>query len=79
MYTANDLVLPAENRSHNVITQLAFVIAIADEQNSAKEKTICALLHGAGNRTSSLCTRAAFVSRPLLTPLNTTQIAKQKF
>lgn len=53
MYTANDRALPAENLSHNVITQLAFVTAIADEQNSAKEKTICASLHGAGNTTSS--------------------------
>ena len=79
MYSANDRALPAENLSHNVITQLAFVTAIADEQNSAKEKTICASLHGAGNRTSSLCTRAALVSRPFLTPLNTTRIAKQKF
>lgn len=79
MYTADNRVLPVENLSLNVITQLASVTATADELNSVKKKTICASLHGAGEGRSSSCTQAVFASLRFLTPLNTKWNVKQRF
>ena len=71
MYIADNRVLPVENLSLNVITQLASVTATADELNSVKKKTICASQHGAREGRSSSCTQAVFASLRFLTPLNT--------